>query len=93
MHVLGNSGSLILRVVVILLLNPGINRIRRFPVFTDVHALEFCLWLDTEQSEVVQGEEHDEAAGGGPQHDADTSGDVDAKEVPRLRGMPLKCMI
>ena len=59
-------------------------------MLADVHTLELDLRLDAEQAEVVQGEEHDEAASGGPQHDADTSSNVDAEQIPRLNGMTLK---
>ena len=90
LHVLWNSRPFIQRIVIVLLFNPSINRVSRFSVLADVHALELNLRLDAEQAEVVQGEEHDEAASGGPQHDANASGNVDAEQVPRLSGMTLK---
>ena len=76
-------------IILVLELDPSVGRICRLAVFSQVHALELGLGIDAQHVELLQWVENDETPKYSPDDDTNSSGNVDAKMVPRLNGVTL----
>jgi hypothetical protein len=76
--------------IIVLDFNPGVNRVGSFSMKFLIQTLELSLRFDSKQIEVVERIECYETPGSCPSGNANCSGNIDTKKLPRFGGVTLK---